>query len=174
MGHPAFVAGEAGWARIMRRLGDKSLASSPAQPPGRVPQVRPSVPGLIRGKPLLFLFLYVGVDRWRKHWKKLVFNPCTRKSANMGHPSRGLGLVASRESGGGDGQIQPPNFHRTCVASKRGASLHLHRDKGCENKLCGMNPHQTSLCSVPKHRNSSQERITTTRVPTSSLPRNIT
>jgi hypothetical protein len=28
------------------------------------------------------------------------FNPCTRKSANMGHPSREQGLVASRESGG--------------------------------------------------------------------------
>jgi hypothetical protein len=27
-----------------------------------------------------------------------VFNPCTRKSANMGHPSRGQGLVASRDT----------------------------------------------------------------------------
>src|ERR1700743_1066108 len=29
-----------------------------------------------------------------------MFNPCTRKSANMGHPSRGQGLAGNRESGG--------------------------------------------------------------------------
>ena len=29
-----------------------------------------------------------------KALEKVVFNPCTRKSANMGHPSRGKGLVA--------------------------------------------------------------------------------
>jgi hypothetical protein len=27
----------------------------------------------------------------------IFFNPCTRKSANMGHPSRGQGLVRKRE-----------------------------------------------------------------------------
>src|ERR1700733_2888172 len=30
----------------------------------------------------------------------IFFNPCTRKSANMGHPSRGQGLLDSRESDG--------------------------------------------------------------------------
>jgi hypothetical protein len=40
-------------------------ASHQASPPGRVPQVRQSVPGLKKmGEALLFLFLQVGVDRW--------------------------------------------------------------------------------------------------------------
>jgi hypothetical protein len=30
---------------------------------------------------------------YRKSGSPIFFNPCTRKSANMGHPSRGLGLV---------------------------------------------------------------------------------
>jgi hypothetical protein len=65
--------------------------------PGRVPHVR----GLSRtwveriGEALLFLF---PVSRCRpevKALEKVVFNPCTRKSANMGHPSRERGLWKS-------------------------------------------------------------------------------
>jgi hypothetical protein len=52
-------------------------------------------------------------------------------------------------------------------------SLSPQKNKGCENKLCRMNPHQTSLGSVRKCQDSSQERITTTKVPTSYSPRNI-
>ena len=37
---------------------------------------------------------------YRKSGSPILFNPCTRKSANMGHPSRGQGLVGSRKSGG--------------------------------------------------------------------------
>jgi hypothetical protein len=34
---------------------------------------------------------------YRKSGSPIFFNPCTRKSANMGHPSRGQGLVWKRE-----------------------------------------------------------------------------
>ena len=40
------------------------------------------------------------VPRIRKSGSPILFNPCTRKSANMGHPSRGQGLVASRKAEG--------------------------------------------------------------------------
>ena len=36
---------------------------------------------------------------YRKSGSPILFNPCTRRR-EQGHPSRGLGLVASRESGG--------------------------------------------------------------------------
>ncbi len=39
------------------------------------------------GSPSIFFSYKSGWTRWEKHWKKIVFNPCTRKSANMGHPS---------------------------------------------------------------------------------------
>jgi hypothetical protein len=44
---------------------------------------------------------------YRKSGSPIVFNPCTRNSANMGHPSRGQGLVGSRDSGG-QNDHQPP------------------------------------------------------------------
>ena len=43
-----------------------------------------------------------------KALEKVIFNPCTRKSANMGHPSRERGLVGNRKSRGGN-DCQHPN-----------------------------------------------------------------
>jgi len=66
-----------------------------------------------------------------------------------------------------------PTFVREREA-KRGASLSLRGGKGCENTVCRMNRHQVSRASTPRFQNCSQERITTTTVPISYLPRNIT
>ena len=91
----------------MRWLCARSLACSPALPPGRVPHVRglsrtwvehdlfpmlsPSVHHLLTGKEK-------EGPRIRKSGSPILFNPCTRKSANMGHPSRGQGWCAGERS----------------------------------------------------------------------------
>src|ERR1700689_3365721 len=89
---------------VIRWLCDKSLASSQASLPGRVPHVR----GLSRTWveyelfPMLSPPVYTYLQEKKKEGASpIFFNPCTRKSANMEHPSRGQGLVANRDSGGG-------------------------------------------------------------------------
>src|ERR1700691_4594465 len=92
-------------------LYDRSLACTLALPPGRGPHVR----GLSRtwveqnGRPEAPPFSFP-VSRCRpvvKALEKVVFNPYTRKSANMGHPSRGQGLVGNRKSRGRNDRQHP-------------------------------------------------------------------
>src|SRR5580692_7844824 len=71
-------------------------------PPGRVPHVR----GLSRTWVEYDLFPMLSPPGSTATYRKkkggaspISFNPCTRKSANMGHPSRGKGLVGSRADG---------------------------------------------------------------------------
>jgi hypothetical protein len=80
----------------MRWLGDKSLACSQALPPGRVPQVRTSVPGKkktgTKPPPKLLYPDQGSVTPGVKAFEKNHFQP-RYAGANLGHPSRGRGLA---------------------------------------------------------------------------------
>ena len=95
--------GDRSKVRVMRWLGDKSLACSQALPPGRVPQVRTSVPGKkkpgAKPPPKLLYPDQGSVTPGVKAFEKNHFQP-RYAGANLGHPSRGQGLAGSRESGG--------------------------------------------------------------------------
>src|SRR5271170_6752654 len=78
-------------------------------------------------------------------------------------------LDQSPPSGGG-GSKEPTN-NGNAVQKTGGLSAVA---KAARITVCRMNPQQVSRASIPQCHNSSLERITTTRVPISCLPRNIT
>ena len=112
---------------VMRWLGDKSLACSQALPPGRVPQVRTSVPGKkktgAKPPPKLLYPDQGSVTPAVKAFEKNHFQP-RYAGANLGHPSRGQGLAGSRENGGRK-DSQPPNRAKVISLFTR------HRRVGC-------------------------------------------
>src|ERR1700733_5028419 len=82
-----------------------------ALPPGRVPHVR----GLSRTWveydlfPMLSPPVYTYLQEKKKEGASpIFFNPCTRKSANVGHPSRGLGFVEAGKAEDAMGESTAP------------------------------------------------------------------
>ena len=130
---------------VLRWLCDKSLACSPASPPGRVPHVR----GLSRTwvKHDLFPMLSPPVysclqEKIKERALPIFFNPCTRKSANMGHPSRGQGLVANRESGGRNDKLE-------------GGSPPWHGWRGTKQKANRMRKGSSCACVISRSASKS-------------------
>jgi hypothetical protein len=68
--------------------------------------------------PMLSPPVYTDLKEKKKEGLRPSCSTHVRENANMGHPSRGLGSVANRESGGRNDSHPPEQIHRPVSCSR--------------------------------------------------------